>query len=271
PKQDWLNFVVTGKARSKIRQTLNEAANRNAELAKEMLQRRFKNRKLELEEPVLMRTIKRLGYKTVTEFYSAIAAEKLDIEEVISEYDATVRRTETAAETRSAGEFILDAKSDADSDTGGSSDILIIGGKNLKGINYKLAKCCNPIYGDTVTGFISSEGVVKVHRSDCQNAMHLAERYPYRIITTRWAGEGCDVQFGATLRVIGHDDIGIVTNITSMISKEKGVLLRNISIDAHDGIFQGYLVVGVNDTRTLNNLIKKIKTVKGVKDVQRNN
>lgn len=272
PKQDWLNFVVTGKARSKIRQTLNEAANRNAELAKEMLQRRFKNRKLELEEPVLMRTIKRLGYKTVTEFYSAIASEKLDVDEVISEYDASLRKTEASAETRSAGEFILDTKSPDDHDSGHSpSDILIIGGKNLKGINYKLAKCCNPIYGDNVTGFISSEGVVKVHRSDCQNAMHLAARYPYRIITTRWAGEGSDVQFGATLRVVGHDDIGIVTNITSMISKEKGILLRNISIDAHDGIFQGFLVVGVNDTRTLNNLIKKIKTVKGVKDVQRNN
>lgn len=272
PKQDWLNFVVTGKARSKIRQTLNEAANRNAELAKELLQRRFKNRKLELDEPTLMRTIKKLGYKTVTEFYSAIAAEKLDVDDVISEYDATVRKAETAAEARSAGEFILDAKAvDESNDGRSSSDILIIGGKNLKGINYKLAKCCNPIYGDQVTGFISSEGVVKVHRSDCQNALHLAERYPYRIITTRWAGEGSDVQFGATLRVIGHDDIGIVTNITSMISKEKGVLLRNISIDAHDGIFQGYLVVGINDTRTLNNLIKKIKTVKGVKDVQRNN
>ncbi len=272
PKQDWLNIAVTGKALSKIRQTLKEAANSSAELAKEMLQRRFKNRKLELDEPALMRTIKRLGYKTVTEFYSAIAAEKLDVDKVISEYDATVRKSETSAETRSAGEFVLDSKSSDDSaDSHARSDILIIGGKNLKGINYRLAKCCNPIYGDNVTGFISSEGVVKVHRSDCQNAVHLAERYPYRIITTQWAGEGSGAQFGATIRVIGHDDIGIVTNITSLISKEKGVLLRNISIDANDGLFQGYLVVGVNDTRTLNNLIKKIKTVKGVKDVQRNN
>lgn len=272
PKQDWLNFVVTSKARNKIRQTLNEAANRNAELAKELLQRRFKNRKLEMDEGVIMRVIKRLGYKTVTEFYAALASEKLDVDDIVSRYDAELHRGEAAAETRSAGEFVLQEPSPADDSADHThSDILVIGGANLRGLNYKLAKCCNPIFGDSVTGFISAEGAVKVHRADCPNARHLAEKYPYRIIPARWAGEGSGTQFGATLRVVGNDDIGIVTNITSMISKEKGVLLRNISIDAHDGIFQGYLVVGVSDTRSLTSLIKKIKTVKGVKDVERSN
>lgn len=271
PKQDWLNFVVTSKARNKIRQTLNEAANRNAELAREMLQRRFKNRKLELEEPVLMRMIKRMGFKTVTEFYAAIASERLDIDSVVSAYDAEAHRGETQSETRSAGEFVLAESRQPESDSSRPGDVLVIGGSDLRGINYRLAKCCNPIYGDPVIGFISAEGAVKVHRSDCANARHLRDKYPYRIITTRWAGEESGTQFGATLRVIGHDDIGIVTNITSMINKEKGVSLRNISIDAHDGIFQGYLVVGVGDTRSLTSLIKKIRTVKGVKDVQRSN
>ena len=108
----------------------------------------------------------------------------------------------------------------------------------------------------------------KVHRSDCPNAANIKEKYPYRVITTRWSGK-LGQQFGATLRIIGHDDIGIVTNITSIINKEKDVTLRSISINSDDNIFQGFLIVGVNDTTTLNNLIKKIKTVKGVKDVQR--
>ena len=133
-----------------------------------------------------------------------------------------------------------------------------------------MAKCCNPIYGDEVFGFISSEGVIKIHRIDCPNAQNIKSKYPYRLINTKWSGK-LGAQFGATLRIVGHDDIGIVTNITSIITKEKDVSLRNIAIDSNDGLFQGYLVVGVSDTQSLNNLIKKIKTVKGVKDVQRSN
>ena len=149
-----------------------------------------------------------------------------------------------------------------------SDNVLVIGSSNIKGLNYKLAKCCNPIYGDDVFGFISSEGIVKIHKTSCPNATHIHERYPYRIITTKWSGK-IGSQFGATLRVVGNDDIGIVTNITSIINKENNVTLRNISIDSNDGLFQGYLVVGVSDKKTLNNLIKKIKTVKGVKGVER--
>lgn len=266
PKQDWLNFVVTSKARSKIRQTLNEAANRSVQLAKELLMRRFKNRKIEVEEPVLMKTIKKLGFKTVTDFYNEIASDNLDIARVIEAYELAGRRLPDQSETRSAEEFIL-APTEQD-DQNSSSDVLIIG-NNIKGLNYRLAKCCNPIHGDDVFGFISSEGVIKVHRCDCPNAANIRQRYPYRVINTRWSGKIGD-QFAATLKVIGHDDIGIVTNITSIITKEKGVSLRSISIDSNDGLFQGHLIVGVDDTVTLNNIIKKIKTVKGIKDVQRN-
>ena len=133
-----------------------------------------------------------------------------------------------------------------------------------------MAKCCSPIYGDDVFGFISAEGVIKIHRTDCPNARNIRERYPYRMITTRWSGK-IGNQFAATLRVVGRDDIGIVTNITSIISREKNATLRNISIDSNDGLFQGHLTIGVSDTHTLSTLIKKIQTVKGVKEVQRAN
>lgn len=264
PKLDWLAFVVTSKARNKIRQTVHEMNNRSATLGKELLERRFKNRKIELNESSLMKVIKKLGYKTVTDFYDAIADESLDINNVITEYEGLDKKIPDAAEIRSAEEFQLMTAADDDST---SSDVLVIG-DDIKGINYRLSKCCNPIYGDDVFGFISAEGVIKIHRHDCPNATNIREKYPYRLIATRWSGK-LGQQFGATLRIVGNDDLGIVTSITSIINKERDTSLRSISIDSNDGIFQGFLVVGVNDTVALNNLIKKLKTVKGVKDVQR--
>ncbi|MCM1348924.1 MAG: HD domain-containing protein [Firmicutes bacterium] len=271
PKLDWLSQVVTSKARNKIRQALKERDSRDAELAKEMLLRRFKNRKVELAEPTLMKMIKRLGFKAVTDFYKAIAAGELDVNDVVSEYEAQCRRDEPAPERVSAEEFTLSeiATQSSEASDSTSGDVLIIG-NNVKGMNYRFSKCCNPIFGDKVFGFVSAEGVIKIHRTDCPNAPHILQRYPYRVIATRWSGKSGS-QFVATLTVVGTDDIGIVTNISSIINKQSGVSLRNISIDSHDGLFHGYLVVGVDTTETLKQLINKISTVKGVKNVQRSN
>ncbi|MDE5594779.1 MAG: TGS domain-containing protein, partial [Muribaculaceae bacterium] len=265
PKQDWLNYVVTSKARNKIRVALKEQESRVADLGKELLQRRFKNRKIDLDEAVLSKVIKKLGSKTVTEFFTRIADGVLDVNEVVEAYVAATHVTEEG-EKISASEYTMQPTTNEEH-AKTADDVLVIG-NNIKGINYKLAKCCNPIYGDDVFGFISSEGVIKIHRADCPNAANIKEKYPYRLIKTQWSGK-LGSQFGATLRIVGNDDIGIVTNITSIINKEKNVTLRSITVDSNDGLFQGYLIVGVNDTTSLNQLIKKIKTVKGVKDVQR--
>jgi len=267
PKLEWLNFLVTSKARSKVRQAVNERVNREADLGREVLQRRCRNRKTEMRENVLMKLIKKLGYKTVSDFYCAIGREQLEPNDVISRYDELERRLEETSAVRSAEEFELQTTDSVKSDAG--SDVIIIG-DNVKGISFRLAKCCNPIHGDDVFGFVSAEGVVKIHRRDCPNASHIIGKYPYRIISTQWAGNLAG-GFGATLRVVGVDDIGIVTNISSIINKEASVTLRNISIDSFDGMFRGYLVIGVENTRSLENIIKKIKTIKGVKDVQRSN
>lgn len=267
PKQDWLSIVTTTKARNKIRQAINEIQNQAAELAKEKLQRRFRNRKIDIDEAVLMKVIKRRGYKTVTEFYNAIASESLDVNDVISDFEElTGGKPEPSSEVRSAEEFILQGNQE---ESEGPSEVFVIG-DNVKGINYRLSKCCNPVYGDSVFGFVSSEGVVKIHRDNCPNAAHIKSRYPYRLISTRWSGKS-GTQFISTIKVVGHDDIGIVTNITSIISKERRASLRNIAIDSHDGLFHGYLVVGVESIDILTQLIKKISIVKGVKDVIRSN
>lgn len=270
PKQQWLSIVTTSKAKNKIRQSLNEISNRSAEFAKELLQRRFKNRKIEIEEAILTKVIKRLGYKTATDFYNEISSEKLDIGQIVDSYVALKEKedeTQQIASSRSAQEFVMQPPALSSSE---SSDVVIIG-ESIKGINFKLSKCCMPIQGDDIMGFIASDGAIKIHKRGCPNARHLMNRYPYRTIKAAWSEIVGGNQFAVPLSIIGNDDIGIVNNITSLITKEKSVSLRSIAIDSNDGLFQGRLVVGVNDTVSLNNLIKKITAIKGVKDVRRNN
>ena len=267
PRRDWLNFVVTSKARNKIKQAINEMNNKAADIGKELLQRRFKNRKIETDESILMKVIKKRGFKTVTDFFDEVAKETIDINEIIELYLSIESKEEsTITEHRTAEGFTLNQQPQEELS---DEDVLFIG-ESIKGINYEIAKCCNPVYGEDVVGFISREGVIKIHKSECPNAKHLCNKYPHRKIETKWSGK-MGSQYAATLRIIGNDDINIVTNITSIISKEKNASLRNISIDSHDGLFQGYLVIGINDIQSLNNLIKKINNIKGVKDVQRSN
>ena len=270
PKQDWLNIVTTSKARTKIRQALKEMASRQTAFARETLERKFKNRKIEYDEAVMMRLIKRMGYKVVTEFYQAIADGALDVNDIIDRYLELQKRENDIREEvqyRSAEEYNLQPQTPEDGSV--KEDVLVID-QNLKGIAFKLAKCCNPIYGDDVFGFVSVTGGIKIHRCDCPNAAELHARFGYRIVKARWAGKGEGTQYPITLRVVGHDDIGIVTNITSIISKETGITLRSIGINSNDGLFSGTLTVMVGDTGRLEALIKKLRTVKGVKQVERN-
>lgn len=263
PKADWLNIVVSSKARNKIKQSLNEDLQRRADLGKELLERRAKNRKIEIEEAVLMKLILKMGYKYANEFFADMADDKIDPGKFLASY---IEETTPKSETQkvSAGEFQMQRDEEKES----KSEVLKIGEKSINGLKYKFARCCAPIYGDEVFGFISSDGLVKIHRCDCPNAANIRERYPYRIIRADWSGKEGDM-LPVTLKIIGIDDLGIVANITSIISKEMNANLRNISVDSHDGLFQGVLVVAVKDQRQLSTLLRKLKTVKGVKDIQR--
>lgn len=266
PRLDWLNYVVTSKARNKIRQAINESQSKKADMGRELMQRRFKNRKIEFDEATMSRFIAKKGYKTSTDFYVAINEEKIDIASLVEDFlDFVGKSQESSKQHETAQNFVLQQRNDDDNHNAG--DILVIG-DNVKGINYKFSRCCNPIYGDHIVGFIASDGAIKIHRRDCGNVKHLFEKYPYRIIRSKWSGK-IGKQFAATLKVVGNDDIGIVSNITSLINKEGDTVLRNVSINSNGGIFEGYLVIGINSIENLDALIKKIKTLKGVKDVQR--
>lgn len=209
-----------------------------------------------------------MGYKTVTEFYQDIAIEKLDANNILDRF-VEMKKKETEANNevlyRSAEGYSMQSITD---DKNFKDDVLVID-QNLKGLDFKLAKCCNPIYGDEVFGFVTISGGIKIHREDCPNAAEMKSRFGYRIVKAKWAGKSVGKQYPITLRVVGHDDIGIVTNISSIINKESGILLRSISIDSNDGLFSGMLTVMVDDTAKLEALIKKLRTVKGVKQVNR--
>lgn len=268
PKQDWLSIVTSSKARSKIRKTIKEEQFSQQEFAHETLQRKFKNRKLEYDESIMMKVISKQGYKDNTKFYQDIANGSLDINTVLERYAELLHKQENPNEDiayRSAENFDIKYSKE---DRSPREDVLIID-QDLKGIKFTLAKCCNPIYGDSVFGFVTVSGGIKVHRQDCPNANQMRERFGYRIIKAEWAGKSEGTQYPITLKVVGHDDIGIITNITSIISKEPQVSLRSVGIDSHDGLFSGNLTIMIGDTSKLTSLVKKLKGVKGVKHINR--
>lgn len=271
PKQDWLNIVITGKARTKIRQSIKEMESKQAHMAKEVLERKMNNRKIDYDEAVFMHTITRMGYKVVTDFYADIANDTLDINHVLETYAATLKHARGEAEhtapAQSAKDFVM--QPDDERKLYGNNDDVMVIDENLKGIDFQMAKCCQPVYGDEVFGFVTNGNGIKIHRTDCTNAPQLRQRFGYRIVKARWAGKR-GTQYPITLHVVGNDDLGIVNNITSIISKEEKILLRSISIDSFDGLFSGRLTVMLEDTSKLQKLIKRLKTIKGIKNVSRN-
>ena len=267
PRQEWLSIVKTSRAKSKIRLALKETQVKEGLFAKEMIERKFKNKKIELVESVMQHLIKKMGYKEVSEFYRNVADGSLDMNLLIDRYVELQQGDKVAGDSpvRSAEEFVLDT--DSEMQNRANDDVLIID-RNLKGVDYQLARCCNPIYGDAVFGFVTVSGGIKIHRADCPNAPEMRRRFGYRIVRAKWSGKGAS-QYSIALRVIGVDDLGIVNNLTSIISKDEKLVLRSINIDSHDGLFRGNLVVMLDDTSRLDSLIKKLRTVKGVKQVER--
>jgi GTP pyrophosphokinase len=268
PKQDWLNIVKTSRAKSKIRLALKETQVKEGLFAKETLERKFKNRKIELDESIMQLLIRKLGFKEVSDFYRQVANGELDVNHVIDRYVELQQGEQPVTGNNvaeSAANFVLDESRLGHSHT--QDDVLVID-KDLKGLDYQLARCCQPIYGDSVFGFVTINGGIKIHRTDCPNAPELRKRFGYRIVKAKWSGKGSS-QYTITLRVIGNDDIGIVNNLTSIISKEEKLVLRSINIDSHDGLFSGNLTLMIDDNTQLEALLKKLRTVKGVKQINR--
>ncbi len=268
PKQDWLNYVTTSKAKSKIKQNVKEQEVKETKLAKEIIERKFKNRKIDYDGNLMIQVGRKLGYKDIYYFYKAVLDEEIDLNTIIDTYTELYKHDNNQLERapiHSAEEFSL--QDDTQNHINNGDELVI--GSNLKGMEYTLAKCCSPIYGDNIFGFVTVNKGVKIHRVNCPNAYALRERFGYRIVKARWAGKSENNTYPITLRIVGNDDLGVVNNISSIVSKEEKINIRSFSISANDGLFSGMLTIMISDTKSLDNLIKKMKTVKGVKNISR--
>ena len=270
PKPGWLSIVVSPKAKAKIRQLLRAEEEAGIGVAKEMIQRRIKNRKLPFDEAAFIRITLRKGYKTLSDFYRDLTHSKVDVQEFLNLYEqelAAVSLIEAQPSTgsaRSAEDFTYQ-ESESESNQINTSEVLILD-RGLTGVAYSLAQCCRPLYGDEVFGLVTTRGI-KVHRMNCPNAPDMFAHSPHKIICAKWNGESGSSQV-ASIEVVGRDELSIATNITSLIRKESGVKLRSYSIQSKDGLFHGSFVLYVERREALTVLIKKIRSASGVKHAE---
>lgn len=263
PKMDWLDFLVTSKARNRVKASLNEAKKVQAANGRETLVRKFKNWKLDLSDEAIRQILKHFNYKLALDFYFDLASGKIDPLEVkalfVEKEEDTAKKTiEELLPRRETKEFEYD----------GGEDFLLID-NNLKNVNYKLAQCCKPVFGDRIFGFVTIRHGIKIHRETCPNANDMKARYPYRVIKARWRETTSRNSFLTTLHVSGTDEAGIVSEISHVISKDLGSHLRSINISSDKGHFEGRMQIFVSSLEHLEFLIQRLQTVKGVTSVTR--
>ena len=266
PNQDWLSWVVTSKARSKIKQALNESVVKAAADGKELLGRRLKNWKLELTDELLHDLMKHRGYSTLNSFYAAVGKEELDVN-VVKEFILTAeQRHQEAVEAAQAAE----AAKVRQNVTTSHDDILVLNARNVKGLDYKMARCCNPVYGDDVFGFVSRTEGIKIHRMTCPNAARLLHNYPYRIQKVRWAEAPAGGTFQVTLRITTVADSGLLPRIMEVVNSFKASIRSfNVSENQRQGTYEIVAKIAVLSNLELDKVVSQIRVIKDVIKIQR--
>jgi GTP pyrophosphokinase len=258
PKRDWLSVVVTGKARTRIKQALNEDRVAAAAEGKEILMRRMKNWKINFSDTAINSLLERYGLKNAQDLYFGISNEDIDLPG-LKEYLNNL--SEESAKPQAGVQSIPD-KGPLQGAEPAYADYLIIENR-VEGIDYKLAKCCNPVYGDAVFGFVTIAEGIKIHRTACPNASNMISRYPYRIVPARWTESRQSHAFVTSVKVSGIEDIGIVSRISDILSEQK-VTVRSFNYSMNDGLFEGIIQLTIPNVNILNGLVRKIRLIKGV-------
>ncbi|HRW88622.1 MAG TPA: bifunctional (p)ppGpp synthetase/guanosine-3',5'-bis(diphosphate) 3'-pyrophosphohydrolase [Flavobacteriales bacterium] len=264
PKEDWLNFVITGKARNRIKQSLREQKRKLAVVGRDMVQRQFRKWGAKADDQNIQALVDHFRANSVTDLHYQVARGRYDLEALekpsLRGGRIVLPKRKASSEDRSLEEVVREIR-------GGDQSALLIG-DDLQKIDYKLSPCCNPIPGDDVFGFITINDGIKIHRVNCPNAVQLMSNFAYRIVKARWKGKDT-VEFLAGIKFSGIDDVGLVNKITSIISHEHNVNMRAISFESHDGIFEGKVMAFVHDTDHLDALMDKLRRVNGVRLVER--
>ncbi len=261
PKDDWLKLVVTARAKSKIKNSLKEQRRKVAQGGREVLERKFYKNKIEFTLQNINDFISFLKLPSSQELFYRVAVGNVDMKEIKAfhkhkENPVKAKKQKVAPKIE---QLVTSAR--------GGNDMLVIG-DDLQQLDYKLSPCCNPIPGDDVFGFVTVGEGIKIHRVTCPNAIKLLSNYAYRVVKAKWTNDQL-ISFLAGLKLIGTDELGLVNNITKVISNENHVNMRSISFDTEDGIFTGTIMIYVHDTKHLNHLIDNLKKVKGVNKVER--
>ena len=265
PKEDWLKYVVTAKAKSKIKSFLKEEKKRIAEDGKEMLQRKLNHMKVNFNSENISTLEKFFDQRSALDLYYRIARHKINLADLktltVQNGQFELPKTEPVEEQQTTDYDQLITK-------GKNKDRVILLGENTNSFEYTLASCCNPIPGDKVFGFITINDGIRIHRETCPNAVQLMSKFAYRVIKAKWNSED-EVAFEAGIKFTGIDDVGLVHGITKTISKQLHINMKSISFESHDGIFDGKVVLYVNDTDHLDQLISELKNVRGIHTVER--
>ena len=265
PKLDWLNVVVTSKAKAKIRHKLNEEKVKEAENGKEILKRRFKNWKINFTDDVIRKLMKKYRQRNAQDLYYLVSLEKIDLAE-IKEYLSVPETSETTI-TKPAEEELL-VQEETKTPSSRKDDYLIID-EQVANIDYKLAKCCNPIFGDEIFGFVTVSEGIKIHRTNCPNAAQLVSKYNYRIVKTKWKKTSVESSFPAEIKITAEDITGILNDISEEISKDSKIHLRGINLDTDKGMIEGRIKLMVKDLQHLDSLIARLSGIKGIFKVTR--
>ncbi len=264
PKEDWLSFVVTAKAKSRIKSALKEEKRRVAEEGKEILERKLKSLKITYNSDNINKLTNFFKYTSTLDLFFNVAKGDIDLKD-LKEYQASEKVVENRAPQIIEEAHIEGIRNKVRASQ--DSDTLLIG-EDMQKIDYKLSTCCNPIPGDDVFGFITINDGIKIHRTNCPNAAKLMSSYGYRIVKAKWTSQK-ELAFLTGLRITGIDDMGLINKLTTVISNDFRINMRSITVDSHEGIFEGSIMVFVNDTQHLDHLIKRLKQVKGVTSVTR--
>ena len=264
PSADWLNFVVTGKARTKIKQKLSEVEFQHAADGKELLERRLKNWKMELDDETLAAILKKLQLKTINAFYAAVGKGEVDVSDVKSLItEARSHETPQAEipEKKSQG-GIREHK--------GNDDILVIDAKNVRGLDYRMAKCCNPVFGDDVFGFVTIKEGVKIHRMSCPNAARLMEMYPYRIQKVKWSDNPGTGNFQTGLRVTAAQEPSVINEIMDIVNSFRAsIRMFNVTENQRNGTYDITMKIAVPSNLELDKVISQIRNLRNVLKISR--
>jgi GTP pyrophosphokinase len=262
PKEDWLNYVITAKAKSKIKNSLKEQRKKVAEEGREILERKFYKHKIDFTLQNVNDFCHFLKVPSSQELFYRAALGNVDVKEIkafIKHKENPVKPQQKKGDAPKLEQLVTNAR--------GSSNMLVIG-DDMQKLDYKLSPCCNPIPGDDVFGFITINEGIKIHRVNCPNAIKLLSNYAYRVVKAKWMNDQM-ISFLAGIKIIGTDEIGLVNNITKVISNENNVNMRSINFDTDGGMFEGTIMIYVHDTKHLNHLIDNLKKVKGVTKIER--